>query len=474
MVQAQASRDFGLYLARVRYFTEVATFSSGDHIEAQAAALDEDGRGVAHLGEQTLLVTDLLPGERALVSVEHCSPHRPLAWGRIERRLGPPSRDRTRPSCPGYGRCGGCAWQHLGYSAQLREKRRRLEKAFGDALPVPPVAASPRPIGYRNRGKYVIAVSEPAASGARVALGAYQPRSHRVVDTLGCRAVEPPIDATARRTRELLEACGLSPYDEQSGRGELRYAVVRCNWRGELLVALVTRSSAARAPLESVAAGLLASAGVRSVHWVRNDAPGGVIIAGDTELIAGDPALLERVAGLEVAIGPGEFLQVNRAQAERMYHTIADWLGAGPHLRAIDLFAGVGGISFALAARGAEVVAVESDARAVHAGARAGRTAYGDRVRFTVGDAADLSALSADFAPSAVVVDPPRKGLGARLCAVLGQLAPPALVYASCNPDSLVTDLVALTASGYRAERVQGFDMMPGTGEIETLLLLRR
>ncbi|HSS38950.1 MAG TPA: hypothetical protein VLT58_09285, partial [Polyangia bacterium] len=94
--------------------------------EVAATGLDDSGAGVGAAGSISVHVPDLLPGERAEVVIDHRSPHRPQAWGRILKRIGPPSAARVEPMCPGFGRCGGCVWQHLAYSAQLDEKRARV------------------------------------------------------------------------------------------------------------------------------------------------------------------------------------------------------------------------------------------------------------------------------------------------------------------------------------------------------------
>src|SRR5690349_19353465 len=94
--------------------------------EVAATALDDGGAGVGVVDGTSVHVGDLLPGERAEVAIDHRSRHRPQAWGRILRRLGPASPARVAPVCPGFGHCGGCAWQHLAYPAQLAEKHARV------------------------------------------------------------------------------------------------------------------------------------------------------------------------------------------------------------------------------------------------------------------------------------------------------------------------------------------------------------
>src|SRR5690349_17359362 len=126
-----------------------------------ATALDDAGAGVGMANDTRVHVADLLPGERAEVIVDHVSPHRPEAWGRLLRRIGPPSPDRVAPVCPGFGRCGGCVWQHLAYPAQLAAKRARVAAALGEvpavasgAVEIAAVRPSPELTGYRNKGKY--------------------------------------------------------------------------------------------------------------------------------------------------------------------------------------------------------------------------------------------------------------------------------------------------------------------------------
>src|SRR5690606_26592446 len=108
-----------------------------------------------------------------------------------------------------------------------------------------------------------------------------------------------------------------------------------------------------------------------------------------------------------------EFLQVNRAQATAMYARVAELAEAGAGARAVDLFAGLGGIGLHLARAGASVVAVEIDRVAV---AQLGRAAdqSGLPLVALAGDAGDLpEAVRAQLgaAPDVVVVNPPRRGL---------------------------------------------------------------
>ncbi|HLL24609.1 MAG TPA: 23S rRNA (uracil(1939)-C(5))-methyltransferase RlmD [Kofleriaceae bacterium] len=442
--------------------------------EVVATSLDEAGLGVgADATKSAIHVTDLLPGERAEVQLDHTSPHKPEAWAHIVRRLGGASVDRVAPACPAWGRCGGCVWQHLAYPAQLAEKHRRIE----DALSLVPAVAerrvrvsavrpSPSTLGYRNKGKYVA-----GRSGDHIVLGAYAPRSHHVIDTLGCRVVAPVIDEVATWARGAAEAAGLAAYDEAKREGELRYVIVRES-EGDAMVVLVVSSRTPREKLQHVAQALARHPAVRSIVALDNDRRDGAIVPSGARVqnLVGKGVLVEELAGARVEVGASEFLQVNRAQAAAMYQRVAELAEVRPGMRVVDLFAGVGGIGLHLARAGAEVLAVELDREAVGQLRRAAERA-GLPLTAIAGDAGDVP-VDELGAPDVIVVNPPRKGLSEATRGLLGRLRPPTILYVSCGPESLGRDLALLVQ--YEPDVIEPFDLMPGTAQVETIVRLRR
>jgi 23S rRNA (uracil1939-C5)-methyltransferase len=440
--------------------------------EVTATELDEGGLGVGLAAGVRVHVADLLPGERAEVEIDHASPHRPEAWGRIVRRIGRPSEVRVEPRCPGFGRCGGCVWQHLAYPAQLEAKRARVAAALGaSAVPVADVRPSPQLFGYRNKGKYVA-----GQSGTHVILGAYAPRTHHVIDTLGCKVVAPIIDELASWVRGAAENAQLAPYDEQKRTGELRYVVIR-EAAGDVMISLVVASRTPRSKLEQVANAVARHPAVRGLVAITNDRRDGAIVpsGSNAQVLLGHGHIVEELAGVPVAVGAAEFLQVNRAQAAAMYARVAELaLDATPRERprALDLFAGLGGIGLHLARAGAEVVSVEIDREAVAQLRRATERAELP-LRAIAGDAGELRRDELGE-PDIIVVNPPRKGLSEGARALLVELGAPTIMYVSCGPESLGRDLAALAAHGYAPDVIEPFDLMPGTAQVETVVRLRR
>lgn len=168
-----------------------------------------------------------------------------------------------------------------------------------------------------------------------------------------------------------------------------------------------------------------------------------------------------------------------RARSER---TGAGRAGAGSErgavpLRLWDLFCGVGGFALALASHpalhGAQVRGVELSASAIH-GAQASTHLMGldpRRVWFEAGDARVLDPSSGDV-PDLLVVNPPRRGIGPDLAQRIEASGVRRVLYSSCNPSSLVSDLAAMPS--LRVRRARLFDMFPHTGHAEVLVELGR
>jgi 23S rRNA (uracil1939-C5)-methyltransferase len=452
----------------------------GDHVALTCDDLDNDGAGVGESGAHRVHIAGALPGERVRGVVEHVSRQSGAAWARLET-VDAPSPARRPPACPAFGTCGGCLLQHLAYDAQLEWKRDRVARALAKhaalaAVKIDACVASPRPLGYRNRSKLVVARSG-ANSNGRLVLGAFAPRSHDVVDLAGCRIAEPPLDETAAALRSLLDEAGVRAYHERASTGDLRYVVLRANHEGRVLavwivarplpdgVALARRFRAARPEVIGVVEHENCSRGnaIFSDESGRNERLlDGVREIEDRVDVAGHPVRL--------TLAPGAFFQANRQVAALAYAAIGDALAVQPTERVVDAYCGVGGIALTLARSAAEVIGIES-----HAGAIAGATASArlngiTNARFIAGDAAQ--ALGQIDRADVGVLNPPRKGCAPEVLAQIARLGPRTIAYLSCDPETLARDLALLVTHGYRVRTVTPFDMLPHTPHIEALAVL--
>ena len=124
--------------------------------------------------------------------------------------------------------------------------------------------------------------------------------------------------------------------------------------------------------------------------------------------------------------------------------------------------------------RADEIIAIESNVAATTAGARAVEAAGQGHIRFVTAEA--TTALDQLHSADVVVLNPPRAGAGARVCASIARLRPEIVAYLSCNPETLARDLAAFIepSVGLTIESIQPFDMLPHTTHVETLVVLRR
>jgi 23S rRNA (uracil1939-C5)-methyltransferase len=283
-------------------------------------------------------------------------------------------------------------------------------------------------------------------------------------------------NAIRSAVREWAREEGLEAYSQEDGSGYLRHLVVReSRSTGQVLVELVT------APGERFERGYFVEVvrrfpEVRSIHWAVNDSPAEVTNL-PTRLLWGDEAIEERLCGLRFRIRPNAFLQTNTAMAERLYALAGDFAGLSGSETLYDLYCGIGTIGLSLAARALTVWGIEVSEESVACALENAELNGITNAAFFAGNVGQvLEALrerSGD--PDVVVVDPPRAGLAGKALKRVGELGAPRLVYVSCNPTTLASDVKMLrTEYGYELERARPVDMFPHTPHVETVALLTR
>lgn len=451
-----------------------------DRYDPDGLAVGTDPSGV------DIHVSGAIRGERARVEIEHVSQHRRQAWARL-LSFEETSPHRTRGAGTQEHRCGGCAWAHLDEVAQREGKEARLRSVLdacglpAQGLPSPLVVPSPRPAGYRNRGKYVL-----ARRRGNVILGGYRPRGHDIVSTLGCPVMAPEVDETARALAVLLEHRRWSIYDEHQGRGLLRYVAIRANDRAELLVTLVVSRLVDR-PWRELATRLRGKApGLVGLALDVNPDPGNVLFSGQTERVLGSLELVDRYGSAVVRLQGHGFGQVNREVATLLYeHAVEACLAPlpgrdGAPVRVWDLFCGAGALTQTLARHAAEsgltveILGVERDQTVVRLAAGAAQSANLQGCRYQTGDANELLAEYPGKLPEAVVLNPPRAGCRPPLLEALVARSIARVVYVSCSAETLTRDLKVLQAGGLQLVSLQGFDMLPMTPHLELVAVLER
>ncbi len=379
-------------------------------IELRIDELAAGGEGVGRGPDgRVIFVPFTAPGDRVRVQVTQSRER--FARARVETLLAP-GPDRSDPVCPVFGSCGGCAWQHVAYPAQLTAKARILEDALrriGRLEPPGPIVIEPSPsaYGYRSRTRVLVEAGR---------VGYRRRRSHALCATTRCPVLLPPLD-------EKLHALAQNP-PRDDGEWELAWG------DGE------ARAVALAAP-------------GRERVWLE-------------------------VAGERIGISPGVFAQSNALLLPALAARLLACAGSGGS--ALELYAGAGCFTLPLARRFERLVALEADTGAVndlHANLRDAGIANVDVMAETLEHALERDGL-ARLTPEVLVLDPPRAGLPEGAVEVLAGLSPARVVYLSCDPATLARDLALWSARGWALRGIEGFDLFPQTPHVEALALLAR
>jgi 23S rRNA (uracil1939-C5)-methyltransferase len=389
-----------------------------------------------------------------------------------------PGPQRVEAPCAHFPACGGCRFQDLAYEAQLEQKQAQVADALRrlgsltEAPLEPIVPCEPEIFHYRNKMEYSF-----TRTPSGPALGFHKAgRWDEVLEIERCWLTTDLGNAIRNAVRDWAREEGLEAYSQEDGSGYLRHLVMREGRNtGQVLVELVT------APGERFERGYFVEVlrrfpEVRSIHWAVNDSPAEVTNL-PTRLLWGDEAIEERLCGLRYRIRPNAFLQTNTAMAERLYALAGDFAGLSGSETLYDLYCGIGTIGLSLASRALTVWGVEVSEESVACALENAELNGITNAAFFAGNVGQVLEELRERAgdPDVVVVDPPRAGLAGKALKRVGELGAPRLVYVSCNPTTLASDVKVLRQQyGYSLERARPVDMFPHTPHVETVALLTR
>lgn len=440
--------------------------------------LNPDGNGVGRTADGLVVFAPLTaPGD--VVQARLIKQTASYGVARVDELL-TPSPDRAADDCAVYRRCGGCVYRHITIEAENRLKQSTVENALlrighlpvGQGFSVEPT----RFFGadcYRNKVVYPLT---PACSDGNFRVGYFARRTHEVVPHEVCRLQDERFHEIALFHVEQAQRLGVPFRDETSGSGILRHIAMRKNRAGQFCVCFVASKRFPQA--KHMADELMKRFPyIAGVSLNINPAAGNTIFGEQTLLLAGDAHLTDTLCGRTFSLSPTAFYQVNAECTEGLYRLAAELADLPPSGVLLDLYCGVGTIGLSMATPSQRLCGVEIHPQAVkdaQSNAEAnGRTP--ENTLFLCGDASiGVNACRKAFGdPDVIVVDPPRKGLSAQVIGTLKSVAPPRIIYISCNPATLAADVAALSEL-YNVTRVVPFNMFPRTGHVETVLLLSK
>lgn len=464
----------------------MSTVKRGTKIELDIEKFADKGKSLARVNGYVVFVEGAVPGDRVQAYVYRTKKN--YAEAKLDTLI-EPSALRTEPRCRYADTCGGCAWQHVDYDAQLGAKRQSVEEAFlhqggFDEVDVPPVIGAEDVFYYRNKMDFDFSAdrwltSDEIETGkdfdTDFALGLHVPGNFfKVLDLQECHLQSRWSAQFVNALRDVVKTRGWAPWDIRDHEGFLRHLVIREGKRtGEKMVNLVTNGFNADR-MDALAEFLHAEQPevttlVNTIHTGKSQNP-----QGEPRVIFGPGVIHDEIGPHRFEISPGAFFQTNTAQAERLYEVARDFADLRPDDVLYDLYCGAGTISIFMAGGVQKVVGAELVESAVENARSNAAINNVDNCTFEAGDLKKL--FTTGFVdrhghPDVLIVDPPRAGMHKDVVAQIAELRPERFVYVSCNPQTQARDIDRLR-DAYRIEAIQPVDMFPHTPHIENVVQL--
>ncbi len=365
-----------------------------------------------------------------------------------------PSPHRVEPRCPHYRVCS--PYQYVDYSHQLKVKEEQLREIFSRQLkldlPDLTVRPAPRIWEYRNRVHLHLRWKDGLPALAYHAPGS----ATEFVDVDRCFLVPAASNGLLSSLLKAVTAERIDFIDEVTVR--------ESSSRGQLLLVLYAR------PGENAVARIGKLAGLQ-----KEISLAGAILAdktsGKNRLLFGRDFLEEEIDGITFRVGAESFFQVNVGMLKVLLRDLRESVPADGKKLFADLYCGVGTFGLLLAPQAAGIIAVESEEANLSCLKKNVAAGTAGNVTVWAGDCGRNLSRVLGRDPDAIIVDPPRRGLGGVFCRRLREDPPPVLAYVSCNPSTLARDLQILFPA-YELRKMYLYDFFPHTAHIETLSLL--
>lgn len=389
-----------------------------------------------------VLVAAAIPGETVEAEIEKIQ--RGTIWATTDRVL-EASPDRVEPFCDWT--CGGSVYAHVRYERQLDLKREVIADAFARLAHITlpgdiPVAAS-KPDGYRMRARLHFQNGR---------LGFFREGTHDRCDAAVTRQLLPATSEVLARLEAALKS---------AARVKMTELEVAENCEA------TERACHLTLDLDGDPSGLAALTEVEGLSGVSCGHPH----QARALTLWGSPIVTDHVLGVRFTRHARAFFQGNRFLLSDLVTRV---LAAVPHEPAVDLYAGVGLFSAALAARGGEVTAVEGDAVSAE-DLKRNAAPFGTAIAARHQPVEAFLASRRSHGPVAtVIVDPPRTGMSRAALQGVVALHPTRLVYVSCDVATLARDTRILVESGYELTTLEAFDMFPNTAHVESVAIFDR
>ncbi|MBP9507887.1 MAG: 23S rRNA (uracil(1939)-C(5))-methyltransferase RlmD [Bacteroides sp.] len=448
-----------------------------------------EGKAIAKVNDLVVFVPYVVPGDVVDLQIKRKKNHYAEAEAVKFHEYSPV---RAVPFCEHYGVCGGCKWQVLPYSEQIKYKQKQVEdnlKRIGKIeLPeILPIMGSAKTEFYRNKLEFTFSnkrwlswedIQQNVTYDQMNGLGFHIPGAFdKVLAIEKCWLQDDISNRIRNAVRDYAYEHNYTFINLRSQEGMLRNMIIRTSTTGELMVILICKiEEESEMDLFKKMLQYIADSfpEITSLLYVVNNKRNDTIGDLDVEVFRGNDHIFEEMEGLRFKIGPKSFYQTNSEQAYNLYKITREFAGLTGNELVYDLYTGTGTIANFVSRQARQVIGIEYVPEAIE-DAKVNAAINGiDNTLFFAGDMKDM--LTQDFIneygrPDVIITDPPRAGMHQDVVDVILFAEPKRIVYVSCNPATQARDLQLLDVR-YSVKAIQPVDMFPHTHHVENVVLL--
>jgi 23S rRNA (uracil-5-)-methyltransferase rumA len=450
-----------------------------------------EGKALAKVNDLVVFVPYVVPGDVVDLQVKRKKNHYAEA---VAVKFHEYSPVRAVPFCQHYGICGGCKWQCLPYTGQIKYKQKQvtdnLTRIGKIELPeISPIMGSEKTEFYRNKLEFTFSnkrwlteeeVKEDVKYDQMNAVGFHIPGAFdKVLAIEKCWLQDDISNQIRNAIRDYAYEHNYSFFNLRSQEGMLRNLMIRTSSTGELMVLLqckIVEESEMDLMKQLLAFVAEHFPQITSLLYVVNNKCNDTINDLEVMVFKGNDHIFEEMEGLRFKIGAKSFYQTNSGQAYNLYKVARNFAGLTGKELVYDLYTGTGTIANFVSRQAKKVIGIEYVPEAIE-DAKVNSAINGiDNTLFYAGDMKDI--LTQEFInqhgrPDVIITDPPRAGMHNDVINTILFAEPQRIVYVSCNPATQARDLSLLDAK-YKVMAVQPVDMFPHTHHVENVVLLEK
>lgn len=443
-----------------------------ERIQGKIAYINESGVGVLKHKEETFFVRNVLANELVEIEVE-----KKIKGGYASKviKVLESNKDRIKPNCPYFERCGSCHLLHMKYEAQLALKKEMISSMVKKeklALRVHDCVGMDNPYSYRN--KIIISFGKNKKESIAGFYGEY---SHKIVPIKNCLLHEDKVNVLIEDLKEIVKKCRIEIYDEDRRSGFLRHILIRrAVVSDETLLVLVGAEKVFKAKNNFIKMVKEKHPEITTVLLNYNPRSTSVVLGNEESILYGKGFIVDELCGKRFKISSKSFYQINHEQCEKLYEKALSLLSLKGKEKVIDAYCGVGTIGLIASKNCGQVYGVEINKDAIKDAIENAKMNQIRNVRFTCEDAGrfmvDLARKKERI--DVVIMDPARDGSDENFLSSMVKMNPKQVVYISCNPQTQIRDIKYLKRFGYTTKEMYLYDLFPHTFHVESIVLLTK